>query len=63
MLKPQKRARLGEVMLESISQPSPSEIEEAWKAEIMERVAAYERGELKTVPAEKVFRKLESKKK
>ena len=63
MLKPKERARLAEVMLESISQPSPSEIEEAWKAEIIERVAAYERGEMKSVPAEEVFRKLEHKKK
>ncbi len=55
MLKPKDRARLAEVMLESISQPSPSEVEEAWKAEIIERVAAYEQGKLQTFSAKDVF--------
>ncbi len=55
MLKPKDRARLAEVMLESIRIPSSSDIEEAWKAEIMERVAAYDQGKLQTYSAKDVF--------
>lgn len=55
MLSPGERARLAEVLLESIQNGSISEIEAAWQLEIESRVASYERGENQTFPAEDVF--------
>jgi len=55
MLKPRERAQLAETMLDSLRNSTPSEVEMAWQQEIAERVAAYERGELKTYSAEDVF--------
>ncbi len=55
LLKPVERAQLAEIMLESLRDSSSSEVEAAWQQEIAERVAAYERGELKTYSAEKLF--------
>jgi putative addiction module component (TIGR02574 family) len=48
------RARLAEVLLESL-QGTLSDVEAEWKREIEERVAAYDRGELPAFPAEDVF--------
>ncbi|MGG7055708.1 addiction module protein [Nitrosomonas sp. ANs5] len=53
-LNPEERARLAEVMLESLSAPLAG-IEEAWAQEIEQRVAAYERGEMPSYSAEDVF--------
>ena len=55
MLSPNERARLAEVLLESLEGDALREIETAWRHEIDERVAAYERGEIKTFSAEEVF--------
>lgn len=55
MLSPDERARLAEVLLESIQNGPLSEIEAAWQLEIENRVASYERGESQTFPAEEVF--------
>jgi putative addiction module component (TIGR02574 family) len=49
------RARLAEVLLESLQDASIAEIEAAWDREIEQRVAAYDRGELRTISAEEVF--------
>ena len=40
------RARIAEVLLESLRGTSLSDIEAAWNQEIEQRIAAYERGEL-----------------
>ena len=48
------RARLVEVLLESLHEPL-SEVETAWTREIEARVAAYDRGEMQTFAAEDVF--------
>lgn len=53
-LKAEKRAKLAEVLLESLHEPLP-EVEAAWAAEIEERVAAYDRVESQTYPAEDVL--------
>ncbi len=50
-----ERARLVELLLESLQEPSLAEIEAAWQREIEERIAAYDRGEMQTHPAEDVF--------
>jgi len=55
MLSPNERARLAEVLLESLQDDALREIETAWQHEIEERVAAYDRGEVKTFSAEEVF--------
>ena len=53
-LNPEERAKLAEVMLESLSLPL-AEIEEAWAQEIEQRVAAYDRGDIPSYAAEDVF--------
>ncbi len=54
-LLPEERAQLVEVLLESLHDASISEIETEWEREIEKRVAAFDRGELQTYPAEDVF--------
>lgn len=54
-LSPEERARLAQSLLESLRDAPVAEIEKAWEAEIAERVAAYDRGELPTFTAESVF--------
>jgi putative addiction module component (TIGR02574 family) len=55
MLAPDERARLAEFLLESLCNDSLQEIETAWRSEIEKRVAAFDRGEVKTFLAEDVF--------
>lgn len=50
-----ERARLAELLLESLRGTTLTDIESAWSAEIAERVAAFDRGELDTHLAEDVF--------
>ena len=54
-LTPEERARLAEVLLESLRDAPLAEIEAAWDREIQQRLAAYDRGELQTFSAEDVF--------
>jgi putative addiction module component (TIGR02574 family) len=54
-LSPEERARLVELLLESLRDAPLAEIEKAWELEIEERAAAYDRGELRTFSAESVF--------
>jgi putative addiction module component (TIGR02574 family) len=54
-LSAEERAKLAEVLLESLEGESLAEIEAAWDREIEERAAAYDRGELQTISAEDVF--------
>ena len=54
-LSAEERAKLAEVLLESLEGESLAEIEAAWDREIEERAAAYDRGELETISAEDVF--------
>ena len=54
-LSAEERARLAEVLLESLRESPLADIEAAWEREIEERVAAYDRGELPTFSAEDVF--------
>lgn len=53
-LNPNERARLAEVLLDSLNAPL-TEIQDTWTKEIEERVAAYDRGDIPTYPAEDVF--------
>jgi putative addiction module component (TIGR02574 family) len=54
-LSPEERAKLAEILLESLRDAPLTEIEQAWEREIEERAAAYDRGELPTFSAESVF--------
>lgn len=54
-LSPEERARLAEVLLESLHDTSLSEIENEWEKEIALRVAAYDDGEVQVHFAEDVF--------
>jgi putative addiction module component (TIGR02574 family) len=51
------RLQLVERLLENLS-PSHKEIDELWAVEAERRVAEIEKGEVKTVPGDEVFRKL-----
>lgn len=53
-LSAEDRAKLAESMLESLHAPI-SEVEDAWAREIERRVAAFDRGEIQSYPAEDVF--------
>jgi len=53
-LNAEDRAKLAEVMLESLNAPI-AEVEAAWAREIEQRVAAYDRGDVQTHAAEDVF--------
>jgi len=50
-----ERARLAEVLLKSLQETPLADINAAWDAEIAQRVAAFERGDLTTHVAEDVF--------
>jgi putative addiction module component (TIGR02574 family) len=54
-LLPEERARLAELLLESLAEVSSPSVLAAWDAEIGARVATYERGEVALIPAEDVF--------
>jgi len=51
----EERARLVEVLLDSLRETEIAEIEAEWQREIADRVAAYERAEAQTFTAEEVF--------
>ena len=53
-LSPDERAKLAQSILESLHTPL-AEIESAWAGEIERRVAAFDRGEMPSCPAEDVF--------
>jgi len=51
----EERAQLAQQLLESIERESHPEVQAAWEAEIADRIARYERGEAKFIPAGEVF--------
>ena len=54
-LRPIERAELVERILASFEFPSRAEIDAAWGSESEDRVDAFERGDIKSVPADQVF--------
>lgn len=54
-LSPDDRARLAEMLLESVQEPTISPIEAAWDVEISARIAAWKRGATVTYAAEDVL--------
>jgi putative addiction module component (TIGR02574 family) len=54
-LAPEERAQLAQELMESVDQESDPDVEAAWETEIASRIAKYERGEAKLIPASEVF--------
>ncbi len=54
-LTPEERAQLAEVMLESLHESTPADVEAAWDRELAARIASYEKGEALVVSAQDVF--------
>jgi putative addiction module component (TIGR02574 family) len=51
----EERAQLAQELLESVDRDADPDVQAAWDAEIANRIAKYERGEAKLIPAEDVF--------
>jgi putative addiction module component (TIGR02574 family) len=58
-LSPMERAELIEKLLASFSFPDRKAIDERWAAEAEDRIDAYERGEIRSSPANEVFARIE----
>lgn len=54
-LSPGERAEIAERLLSSLDTDYDRRIEEMWASEAEDRLDAFDRGELKAVPAEEVF--------
>ena len=54
-LPPEERVRLLDLLLESLQEAAPRDVQEAWNKEIERRVAAHERGEVKVYDLEEVM--------
>ena len=52
-----QRERLVDELLESLNEPAAAGLDAAWTDEIERRIAAYDRGEVRAMPAEDVFAK------
>jgi putative addiction module component (TIGR02574 family) len=57
------RAALAERLLDSLDDQEQKEVDAAWAEEAERRLQAYDRGELKAIPEEEVFRALANRKK
>jgi putative addiction module component (TIGR02574 family) len=51
----EERAQLAQELLESVEQDADPDVQAAWETEISSRIAKYERGEAKLIPATEVF--------
>jgi putative addiction module component (TIGR02574 family) len=51
----EERAQLAQELLESVELEADPEVQAAWEGEIASRIAKYERGEAKLIPAAEVF--------
>lgn len=58
VLPPEQRMSLARQLIESVEGADSPSAEEAWKGEIAERIARYDRGESRGIPAAEVLRKL-----
>ena len=51
----EERAQLAQELMASIERETDADVQSAWEIEIAGRIAKYERGEAKLIPAEDVF--------
>ncbi len=61
-LPPAERAELVEQILRSLDPPTRQRIDELWAEEAEERIDAFDRGEIKTISAKKVFDEIDKRK-
>ena len=59
-LLPEERSRLVDILLESLNEPTTSEVEAAWDAEIELRLAEYDSGAVQSIDSAEVFAKARS---
>lgn len=57
----QERAELVEQLLATLQTPPDPHLDELWAREAEDRLDAYDRGELKAVPAEEVFSRIKQR--
>ncbi len=62
-LPPKERAEIAERILSSLDLATQQENDRLWAKEVESRIDAYERGELKAVPADEVFKRINAKQK
>ena len=62
-LSPVERAELVEKILSSFEFPDRKKIDELWANEVEDRIEAYERGDISSASARKVFEDIEGSKK
>jgi putative addiction module component (TIGR02574 family) len=60
-LPPKSRAALAKKLIASLPEMGAVEADALWAAEAEKRIAAFERGEMKTIPAEEVMQALSSR--
>ena len=51
----EQRAELAQILLESVAKETDPQVQSAWETEVASRIAKYERGEAKLIPASEVF--------
>ena len=51
----EERAELAQILLESVARETDPQVQAAWESEVASRIAKYERGEAKLIPASEVF--------
>ena len=61
-LPPVERAELVEQILSSFDFPAHDKIDALWAQEAEDRIDAYDRGELKAIPASRVFERIDRQK-
>ena len=57
----QERAKLAHVLITSLDEDSPQEVESAWDIEVEKRVQEILNGKITGIPAEEVFARLRKK--
>jgi putative addiction module component (TIGR02574 family) len=55
-LPPESKAKLADELLASLDGPEQTEIDDAWAVEAERRIDEYDRGGIKTIPADQVLR-------
>ena len=58
-LTPEERAELIEKVIQSFESPERKKIDSLWAKEVEERIEAYERGEIKSIPSDEVYDDIE----
>jgi len=60
-LPPAERAEIAQRLLESLDAPAQQRVDALWANEAEDRLEAYERGEIRAVPAKEVFDQIGAK--